>query len=140
MSGNPWLVGALVCLAVSLLLLFAAWSGLLRGLSDAARMRLLGVPGGRVRACVRQAREAGVPLTVRQVEAHHLAGGNIETCTRVLVAARRQGLAPEWDHVSGAELLGLDLATALDVWREAGRTFFDEELIRRVEERRGSSD
>jgi len=59
------------------------------------------------------ATQAGVPLDVRQLEAHFLAGGNVFTLVRALIAADRANLGLDFRAAAAIDLAGRNMLDAV---------------------------
>jgi uncharacterized protein YqfA (UPF0365 family) len=77
------------------------------------RMRLIGIPPGLIVANLVRARKAGLSLTVDQLQAHYLAGGNVDRVTLALIAAQRAQIPLEWQRATAIDLAGRDVLEAL---------------------------
>lgn len=59
-----------------------------------------------------RARQAGVDLPPEALEAHALAGGNIQRVVEALIVARNAGVELGWDEVCRTDLAGEDPSAA----------------------------
>ncbi|MHC4645885.1 MAG: flotillin-like FloA family protein [Planctomycetota bacterium] len=53
--------------------------------------------------------QAGVPLSTRDLESHHLAGGRVPNVVRAMIAARRGGIELSWKEATARDLKGDDV-------------------------------
>jgi uncharacterized protein YqfA (UPF0365 family) len=67
-------------------------------------MRLGGVPYDLVVQARINAVKAGIPLTTDEISAHYLAGGNVVPTIQALIAAKKAGLALDWNHACAIDL------------------------------------
>jgi uncharacterized protein YqfA (UPF0365 family) len=56
---------------------------------------------------------AGLPVTLNQLEAHSLAGGNVERVVEAMLAARASGLRDDFPLLSAVDLVGKDPMAAV---------------------------
>jgi uncharacterized protein YqfA (UPF0365 family) len=77
------------------------------------RMRLIGIPPGLIVANLVRARKAGLELTVDQLQAHFLAGGNVDKVTLAMIAAQRAQIPLEWQRATAIDLAGREVLEAL---------------------------
>ncbi len=64
------------------------------GIVGLVGMRLRRVPPSRIVHPLIKATKAGLELTTNQLEAHFLAGGNVDRVVNALIAAHRAGIPP----------------------------------------------
>ncbi|MBL9078044.1 MAG: flotillin-like protein FloA [Planctomycetes bacterium] len=117
-----WVViGLLVLLVVLILILLkfvnlwiqAYMSGTRIGLFQLVGMSLRKVnPTVIVRGAI-SATQAGLPLNVRDLEAHYLAGGNVINVVRALIAADRANLGLDFRQAAAIDLAGRDVLDAV---------------------------
>ncbi len=67
-----------------------------------------------VRAMI-SATQAGLSLSVREVEAHYLAGGNVLNVVRALIAADRANLGLDFRRAAAIDLAGRDVLEAIRI-------------------------
>lgn len=60
-----------------------------------------------------KATKAGIPVTVNQLEAHYLAGGNVDSVVNALIAAERAGMNLSFEKASAIDLAGRDVFEAV---------------------------
>ncbi len=124
-TGNITLlvVFAMVVLVVGFFLYFvpiglwitAIFSGVRVGLGTLIGMRLRKVnPNDIVRPYI-SAAKAGLPLEVSQMEAHHLAGGNVGRVVQALISADRAAIDLPWKRATAIDLAGRDVLEAVQV-------------------------
>ncbi len=93
-----------------------AWfSGVRIGLGTLVGMRLRKVsPPGVVRPLI-AATKAGLSLDVNDLEAHFLAGGNVDRVVRALISADKAGIALSFQKAAAIDLAGRDVQEAVQV-------------------------
>ncbi|MGN1148345.1 MAG: flotillin-like protein FloA [Lachnospiraceae bacterium] len=57
--------------------------------------------------------KAGIVLSANQLEAHHLAGGNVDSVVDALIAAERAGIALSFEKAAAIDLAGRDVFEAV---------------------------
>ncbi len=72
-------------------------------------MRLRRVKPAKIVMPLIKARKAGLDLGVNQLEAHYLAGGNVDNVVNALIASERAGIELEFEKAAAIDLAGLDL-------------------------------
>lgn len=84
-----------------------AWlAGASVGMLNLVAMRLRQVPYGLIVDARITARKAGIAISVDDIEAHFLAGGNVVPTVQALIAAQKAGITLDW-----ARACAIDLAT-----------------------------
>ncbi|MFN6193009.1 MAG: flotillin-like protein FloA, partial [Planctomycetota bacterium] len=115
------LIGALVLLVLLVLILLrflnlwiqAYMSGTKIGLFQLVGMSLRKVnPAVIVRGAI-SATQAGLPLNVRDLEAHYLAGGRVLNVVQALIAADRANLGLDFRQAAAIDLAGRDVLDAV---------------------------
>jgi len=121
-----WLVPALILLGVVFVaILFSfipvrlwieAWfSGVRLGMGSLVGMRLRKVsPPAIIRPLI-AATKAGLDLSVNQLEAHYLAGGNVGRVTQALISADKAGIELQFQTAAAIDLAGRDVLEAVKV-------------------------
>ncbi len=97
-------------------------SGAPVGLLDLFMMRLRKVQPSVIVLNRISAKKAGLDLSASQLEAHYLAGGNIERVVRAMIAADKAKIDLPWDRATAIDLAGRDIL-------EAVRTSVDPKVI-----------
>src|SRR5688572_18950556 len=93
----------------------AIFSGARVGLGTLVGMRLRKVnPSDIVRPYI-SATKAGLDLRVSQMEAHYLAGGNVERVVQALISADRANISLPWQRATAIDLAGRDVLEAVQV-------------------------
>lgn len=59
--------------------------------------------------------KAGIPLTIDKLEAHYLAGGDVNTVVNALIAAQRANINLEFEQAAAIDLAGRDVLEAVKV-------------------------
>jgi uncharacterized protein YqfA (UPF0365 family) len=123
--GTLMLVVAVVVVAIGLAMLFSfipvrlwieAWfSGVRIGLGTLVGMRLRKVsPPAVVRPLI-AATKAGLILHANELEAHYLAGGNVQNVVRALISADKAGIELSFQKGAAIDLAGRDVHEAVQV-------------------------
>ena len=111
----------LVLLLVVLFFLFvpvglwisALASGVKIGIIQLVGMRLRRVAPARIVLPMIKATKAGIAVTVNQLEAHLLAGGNVDNVINAMIAAERAEIAMTFEKASAIDLAGRDVFEAV---------------------------
>ncbi|OAM87836.1 flotillin-like protein FloA [Termitidicoccus mucosus] len=116
MPSNMFLVFAVVGLIVLLVLggivisFFSVWLRALlaeapvRLFSDLVAMRLRRVPYALIVDTRITARKADIIISVKDIEAHYLAGGNVVPTVQALIAAQKAGITLDWQRACAIDL------------------------------------
>jgi uncharacterized protein YqfA (UPF0365 family) len=122
----PWILPLLVLIAVILIGVFISfipvrlWIEALAarvsvGLSALIGMRLRKVnPAAVVRPLI-NATKAGLKLNTEMLEAHYLAGGNVDRVVRALISADKAGIELPFNRATAIDLAGRDVLEAVQV-------------------------
>jgi uncharacterized protein YqfA (UPF0365 family) len=78
-------------------------------------MRLRRVPPARIVNALIKANKAGLGLDVNKLEAHFLAGGNVDRVVNALIAAQRAGIDIGFERTAAIDLAGRDVLQAVQV-------------------------
>ena len=123
--GGPFVIGlflvglVLVWLLVSYIpvrLWIAAWaSGVKVGLGSLVGMRLRKVPPRMIVDPQINATKAGLHLSLDELEAHYLAGGNVNRVVQALISADKAGIALAFQQAAAIDLAGRDVREAVQV-------------------------
>jgi len=123
--GRPFVIGlflvglVLVWLLASYIpvrLWIAAWaSGVRIGLGSMVGMRLRKVPPRMIVDPQINATKAGLHLSLDELEAHYLAGGNVNRVVQALISADKAGIALEFQQAAAIDLAGRDVREAVQV-------------------------
>jgi uncharacterized protein YqfA (UPF0365 family) len=93
----------------------AIFSGVRLGLGSLVGMRLRKVsPPAVVRPLI-AATKAGLPLNVEYLEAHYLAGGNVDRVVRALISADKANIELPFQQAAAIDLAGRDVFEAVQV-------------------------
>lgn len=76
-------------------------------------MRLRRVTPSRIVLPLIKSTKAGIGLTVNELEAHYLAGGNVDTVVDALIAAERAGIELPFEKAAAIDLAGRDVLEAV---------------------------
>ena len=76
-------------------------------------MRLRRVVPSKIVLPLIKATKAGLPLSVNQLEAHHLAGGNVDSVVDALIAAERAGIELHFEKAAAIDLAGRNVLDAV---------------------------
>src|ERR687895_25763 len=108
-------VAALIVLLylVPLPLWIAAWaSGAYVGLLTLIGMRLRRVPPGTVVTARISAAKAGLAISINDLEAHYLAGGNVVRVVNALISADKANIPLPFNRAAAIDLAGRDVLEA----------------------------
>jgi uncharacterized protein YqfA (UPF0365 family) len=112
---NYTLIGGIILGVFVLILLgvifsfFSVWlrarlAGAPVGMVNLLAMRLRQVPYALVTDARVTAKKAGIDITVDEIEAHFLAGGNVIPTVQALIAAEKAGIALNWNRACAIDL------------------------------------
>lgn len=120
------MIGRIIILGIILLLviLFFAFvpvglwisaiaSGVKVGIIDLIGMRLRRVSPSRIVLPMIKATKAGLSIKLNQLEAHYLAGGNVNSVVNALIAAERAQISLTFEQASAIDLAGRDVFEAV---------------------------
>ncbi len=107
-------VAAAVLYLVPLNLFIAAWaSGARVSLMTLVAMRLRRVPPGTVITARISAVKAGLEISVNDLEAHYLAGGNVVRVVNALISADKASIPLSFKRAAAIDLAGRDIVEAV---------------------------
>ena len=107
-------VGGLIIYFVPINLWIAAWAAGARvGIIQLVAMRLRRVPPAQVINPRINAIKAGLDVGVSDMEAHLLAGGNVDLVVKALISADRAKMDLSWDRATAIDLAGRDVLEAV---------------------------
>jgi len=117
------LVTFLVVLIVSVFLSFvplglwisAAAAGVRVGIFYLIGMKLRRVPPARIVNALIKAEKAGLDSGIDKLEAHYLAGGNVDRVVNALIAAHRAGIDLPFERAAAIDLAGRDVLQAVQM-------------------------
>ncbi|WP_237036321.1 flotillin-like protein FloA [Mediannikoviicoccus vaginalis] len=125
MPGNVSLILTIVIVLVLLSLFFtfvpvglwvtAFFAGVKIKISTLIGMRLRRVSPSRIINPLIKATKAGLNLNANQLEAHYLAGGNVNTLVDALIAAQRAEIPLDFDRGAAIDLAGRNVLEAVQV-------------------------
>jgi uncharacterized protein YqfA (UPF0365 family) len=92
---------------------FAA--GVRIGLGTLIGMRLRRVPPARIVNPMIKAVKAGLNPSIDKLEAHYLAGGNVDRVINALIAAQRAGIPLNFERAAAIDLAGRDVLNAVQM-------------------------
>ncbi|MBZ4686793.1 MAG: hypothetical protein PWQ96_624 [Clostridia bacterium] len=78
-------------------------------------MRLRRVPPAKIVAPMIKADKAGLEVSINKLEAHYLAGGNVDRVVDALIAAERAGIDLKFERAAAIDLAGRDVKEAVTV-------------------------
>ncbi|MDW7675618.1 MAG: flotillin-like protein FloA [Bacillota bacterium] len=90
-------------------------AGVKIGIMTLVGMRFRRVPPNRIVSPLIKADKAGLSLTVNQLEAHFLAGGNVDRVVNALIAAERANIPLAFERAAAIDLAGRDVLTAVQM-------------------------
>lgn len=88
-------------------------SGVKVGIFDLIGMRLRRVAPARIVMPMIKATKAGISTKLNQLEAHYLAGGNVNSVVNALIAAERAQISLTFEQASAIDLAGRDVFEAV---------------------------
>lgn len=91
----------------------AVASGVKIGIFDLVGMRLRRVRPAKIVLPMVKATKAGINAKVNQLEAHYLAGGNVDNVVNALIAAERAKISLTFEQASAIDLAGRDVFEAV---------------------------
>lgn len=125
MDGFVFTIGIAVLIIILVILFFtfipvglwitAIFSGVKIKISTLIGMRLRRVVPSRIVNPMIKATKAGLTISVDQLEAHYLAGGNVNTLVDALIAAQRANIPLEFERAAAIDLAGRDVLEAVQV-------------------------
>lgn len=126
MMGQGFLGGGIIILIVVLLVLFftfvpvglwitAFFSGVKLKISTLIGMRLRRVAPRKIVIPLIKATKAGLNLKVENLEAHYLAGGNVNILVDALIAAERANIRLSFEQAAAIDLAGRNVLEAVQV-------------------------
>ena len=93
----------------------AFFSGVRIKISDLVGMKLRRVRPSRIVNPSIKATKAGLNLDISGLEAHYLAGGNVNTLVDSLIAAQRENIPLQFERAAAIELTGRNVLAAVQV-------------------------
>ncbi len=127
MLGGPFLlfVGTAILIIVFLMLFFtfipvglwitAYFSGVKIKITTLIGMRLRRVVPSRIVVPMIKATKAGLTIEIDKLEAHYLAGGNVNTLVDALIAAQRANIDLPFERAAAIDLAGRNVLEAVQV-------------------------
>ncbi len=94
----------------------SAWAaGVKIGIFNLVGMRLRRVVPGKIVSPMIKSHKAGLPLGSDRLEAHFLAGGNVDRVVDALIAAQRAQIPLEFERAAAIDLAGRDVLRAVQM-------------------------
>lgn len=93
----------------------AAASGVRVGVFQLVGMRIRKVVPQRIVNPMIKATKAGLELSINKLEAHYLAGGNVDRVVNALIAAQRAGIPLDFEQSCAIDLAGRDVLNAVQM-------------------------
>jgi uncharacterized protein YqfA (UPF0365 family) len=90
-------------------------AGVKVGIVDLIGMRLRRVSPAKIVNPLIKTEKAGLDLTVTQLEAHYLAGGNVDRVVNALIAAERANIPLAFERAAAIDLAGRDVLQAVQM-------------------------
>ncbi len=90
-------------------------AGVKVGIVDLIGMRLRRIPPKRIVEPLIKVIKAGLDLEVNKLEAHYLAGGNVDRVANALIAAHRAEISLEFQRAAAIDLAGRDVLQAVQM-------------------------
>ena len=91
----------------------AVASGVKIGIFDLVGMKIRRVAPQRIVLSLVKATKAGLNLKANQLEAHYLAGGNVDSVVNAMIAAERAGISLTFEQASAIDLAGRNVFEAV---------------------------
>ena len=120
-----WIFGVLVLLIVflSIFLSFFPLGLWISALASGVKIRILTLVGMRFRRITPsklvypliKATKAGLNISLNKMEAHYLAGGNVDRVINALIAAQRADIPLEFERAAAIDLAGRDVLQAVQM-------------------------
>ena len=85
------------------------------GILTLVGMRLRRVVPSRIVNPLIKATKAGIDLPINKLEAHYLAGGNVDRVVNALIAAQRADIPLEFERAAAIDLAGRDVLEAVQM-------------------------
>jgi len=126
------ILGVIILVAVGIVFSFfsvwlRAWlAGAYVGIINIVAMRLRQVPYGLMVDARITAKKAGIEISIDEVEAHFLAGGNVIPTVQALIAAMKAGITLDWQRACAIDLATKGSGKSVT---EAVRTSVDPKVI-----------
>lgn len=122
MLGGPILL-IIILLLISVFLRFVPVGLWITALFSGVKISIMTLIGMRIRRVrpsnivnpMIKATKAGIPLTIDKLEAHYLAGGDVNTVVNALIAAQRANINLEFEQAAAIDLAGRDVLEAVKV-------------------------
>ena len=124
--GVPALIVVIVFLSFFSVWLRAFLAGAYVSPLNLVAMRLRQVPYSTMVDARIRATKAGIKLSIDDVEAQYLAGGNVIACVQALIAAQKAGIALDWQRACAIDLATKGSGKSVE---EAVRTSVDPKVI-----------
>ncbi len=123
MAAIGWIIPLVVIVFLLVLLNFipiglwiSAWAAGVRvGLLTLVGMRLRRVVPARIIMPMIKSVKAGLPVSVDKLEAHHLAGGNVDRVVDALIAAQRADINLSFERAAAIDLAGRNVLEAVQM-------------------------
>ncbi len=115
------IIGAIVFLSIFFsfiplrLWIAALASGVKVSITQLIGMRIRKVIPTRIVNPMIKATKAGLTLPINKLEAHYLAGGNVDRVVNALIASQRAGIALDFERACAIDLAGRDVLTAVQM-------------------------
>lgn len=93
----------------------AAAAGVRVGIFTLVGMRLRRVVPSRIVNPLIKAQKAGLEASINKLEAHYLAGGNVDKVVNALIAAQRANIPLEFERAAAIDLAGRDVLEAVQM-------------------------
>jgi len=93
----------------------AAAAGVKVGLGNLIGMRLRRVPPAKIVTPQIKSVKAGISTSIDKLEAHYLAGGNVDRVVNALIAAQRANIPLEFERAAAIDLAGRDVLQAVQM-------------------------
>ncbi len=99
----------------SAILLWTLLGYLTGGIGQLVAMRIRKVVPSRIVNPMIKATKAGLVISLNKLEAHYLAGGNVDRVVNALIAAQRAGIPLDFERACAIDLAGRDVLNAVQM-------------------------
>ncbi len=119
----PIIIIVVIIIALSIFFSFIPLRLWISALASGVKVRITHLIGMRIRKVVParivnpmiKTTKAGLRLPINSLEAHYLAGGNVDRVVNALIAAQRAGIPLDFERASAIDLAGRDVLQAVQM-------------------------
>ena len=138
---NPLLIGLFVIVTIGAVVISlvgayvkALFNGAAVAMSKLIALKLASIPYGLIVDARITAVRAGIPIGVDEIASHYQAGGNVVPTVQAIIAAKKAGIALDWDRACAIDLATKGSGKSVI---EAVRTSVDPKVIDRPNPEQG---